>query len=362
MVEGTAFIYSKDYLKYQFGPSHPFKPIREKYTLDLIRQQNIFNGSAKHLQPQPATKDNLLNTHTEEYIDYVERMCQRGEGYLDFGDTPATKGLFEGACSVVGGSIYGARLIMKRKFNHIFNPGGGLHHARADRASGFCVFNDIAIATRVLQQSYDIEKVAIIDIDGHHGDGTQEIFYEEPILTISTHRIGIFPGTGFLDEIGKGKGTGYSVNIPLPKGTFHEAYLYAFKEVVPPLIESYEPEIIINQFGVDGHYQDPLVGLALTTKTYEEISRIIHNLAHKFAKGRLLVVGGGGYNVRNTAKCWTIMFTIISQALSEDMKEKYRGLFNGGFKFKNKRILARVEKTVKRIKKDLFPLHGLGSK
>jgi len=355
----TAFIYHDDYLKYQFGPDHPFKPIREKYTLDLLRELNILNGKARHIQPSPATKDDLITVHTEEYVDYVRRMCQRGEGYLDLGDTPATKGLYEGACSVVGGSLLGAKLIMEGEVAHAFNPGGGLHHATADRASGFCVFNDIAIAVRFLQRNYGLERVVVIDIDGHHGDGTQEIFYEEPILNISTHRVGIFPGTGYVDEMGRGDGRGFSVNIPLPAGTFHEAYLHAFKEIIPPLVEFYEPEAVVSQFGVDGHYQDPLVGLALTTKTYEEVSRTIHDLSHKFAEGRLLVVGGGGYNVHNAARCWAIMFATISNALPEDKKKRFDELFDKESKPEDGRIFEEVENTVERIKKEVFPLHGL---
>lgn len=361
MTEVTAFIYQDDYLKYQFGPSHPFKPIREKYTLDLLHELDIFNRKAEHRQPLPATKADLLTVHSPEYVEYVQRMCEEGRGYLDYGDTPATQGLYEGSLAVVGGSLLGAKLVMEGAVDHAFNPGGGLHHARADRASGFCVFNDIAVAIRFLQHSYGLKRIVVIDIDGHHGDGTQEIFYEEPVLTISSHRIGIFPGTGYIDEIGKGAGQGFSVNIPLPEGTFHEAYLHAFREVVPPLVKSYEPEIIISQFGVDGHYLDPLVGLALTTETYAEVSRILHDLAHRYAKGRLLVVGGGGYNPRTVAKCWAIMFATISHALPEERRKKYDELFDREVRFTDERVLNRVEDTVKKIKEAVFPLHGLKS-
>lgn len=361
MTAVTAFLYTESYLTYQFGPGHPFQPIREKNSLDLLHELHVFNGKAKHLEPPPATKEDLLTVHTKEYVDYVERMCNEGRGYLDSGDTPATKGLYGGALSVVGGSLYGAKLVLDGEVDCAFNPGGGLHHAKADRASGFCVFNDIAVAIRFLQKNYGLKRIVVIDIDGHHGDGTQELFYDEPILTISTHRTGIFPGTGYVDEIGVGKGKGYSVNIPLPEGTFHEAYLHAFKEVVPPLVEVYEPELIISQFGVDGHYLDPLVGLALTTKTYEEVSRIIHDLSHSFAGGKLLVVGGGGYNVQAVARCWAIMFATISQALPVESEERYNQLFDRDFPVREKRVFDRVEETVNRLKERVFPLHDLDS-
>jgi acetoin utilization protein AcuC len=357
----TAFLYTDAYLKYQFGPSHPFQPIREKNSLNLLQELHVFNGTAQHLEPPPATKEDLLTVHTKEYVDYVQRMCNEGRGYLDFGDTPATKGLYDGALSVVGGSLYGAKLVLDGEVDHAFNPGGGLHHAKADRASGFCVFNDIAVAIRFLQKNYGLKRIVVIDIDGHHGDGTQELFYDEPILTISTHRTGIFPGTGYVDEIGVGNGKGYAVNIPLPEGTFHEAYLHAFKEIVPPLIEAYEPEIIISQFGVDGHYLDPLVGLALTTKTYEEVSRMIHDLSHRVAGGKLLVVGGGGYTVQTVARCWAIMFATISHALPVASEERYNQLFDKDFNFREQRVFDRVEATVKRLKERVFPFHDLDS-
>jgi acetoin utilization protein AcuC len=361
MTAKTAFLYTDAYLTYQFGSSHPFKPIREKLALDLLQELNVFNGKAEHLEPLPAKREDLLTVHTKEYIDYVQRMCNEGRGYLDYGDTPATKGLYEGALSVVGGSLLGAKLILEGDVDHAFNPGGGLHHAKADRASGFCVFNDIAVAIRFLQKSYGLERIVVIDIDGHHGDGTQELFYDEQVLTVSTHRTGIFPGTGYVDEVGVGNGKGYSVNLPLPEGTFHEAYIHAFTEIVPPLVEAYEPEIIISQFGVDGHYLDPLVGLALTTKTYEEVSRIIHDLSHSFAGDKLLVVGGGGYSVNAVARCWAIMFSTISQALPVESEERYNQLFDKDFNLREKRVFERVKDTVKRLKESVFPFHDLDS-
>lgn len=350
----TAFIYRDDYMSYQFGPGHPFKPIREKYTLDKIKELGILNGNAKQYEPKPASEEDLLLVHSKEYIEYVKRMSSVGGGYLDYGDTPATKGIYEASCSVVGGSICGADLIMGGEVSHAFNPGGGLHHAKEDCAAGFCVFNDIAIAVRHLQKKYGLKKIAIVDIDGHHGDGTQEIFYGEPILTISFHRWGIYPGTGYVNELGRGEGRGYSVNVPLPGGTHDEAYLYAFDEVVPPLIESYEPEILVNQFGVDGHYQDPLVGLGLTTRAYSEISARMHGLAHQTSGGRYLILGGGGYNPSNVCRCWAVMFATVSGA-----PEKLEELFDEGGPRKDERVFAMVKETVKEVKETVFPLHGL---
>lgn len=359
MIEVSAFIYHDEYLRYQFGPTHPFQPIREKYTLDFLQGMGAFNGRARHYEPPRASEDELLLVHSHEYIKYVEKMCKKGHGYLDYGDTPAAKGLFDGARRVVGGTIMGAKMIMEGIVSHAFNPGGGLHHAKEDSASGFCVFNDVAIAVRLLQREYGLKRIAVIDIDGHHGDGTQEILYGEPILKISTHRIGIFPGTGYVDEVGESAGRGYSVNIPLPKDTYDDAYLYAFKEAVLPLIKRYKPELIINQFGVDGHYQDPLVGLALTTKTYEEVARMMHGLAHEFSNGRLLILGGGGYNIHNAARCWSVMFTTVSEALPEKTLEGYTRLFDTEVKNRDDRVFDKITKMVKEVKETIFPFHGL---
>ncbi|UCC33068.1 MAG: acetoin utilization protein AcuC [Candidatus Bathyarchaeota archaeon] len=364
MAGRTAFLYHDDYLGYNFGPSHPLKPKRYEDTLELLQNLGIFDDMVKHYQPPRASEEDLMLVHSQEYIQRVKRQCEKGAGYLDYGDTPARRGIYEASCAKVGGSILGADLIMRGDVNHAFNVGGGLHHATRDSAAGFCVFNDVAIAARHLQQRHDLERIAIVDVDGHHGDGTQRIFYKEPILTISLHRYGggflgrFYPGTGTVDEIGEGAGKGYSVNVPLPVGTFNEAYLEAFNEIVPPLLEEYEPEILLNQFGVDTHYQDPLVGLALTTKSYVEVSSVLHHLAHEFSSGRYLIFGGGGYEPSNVSRCWAAMFITVAgvRAKNEDV---YRELFDREMKYQNPEISRRVRKIIKDVKNTVFPIHGL---
>lgn len=311
------------------------------------------------MEPRPATIEDLHLVHSREYVDLVRRMSELGRGYLDYGDTPATKGIFEAALSVVGASVTGADLIMRGEVDHAFSPVGGLHHAKGDGAAGFCVFNDVAIAVRHLQRRHGLGRIAVVDIDGHHGDGTQEIFYKEPILTISLHRIGIYPGTGYVSEVGEGGGLGYSVNVPLPGGTDDEAYLYAFREVVPPLIGRYKPDVLLTQFGVDGHYQDPLVGLSLTTHAYKEVAATIHNLAHRHSHGRLLILGGGGYTPQNVARCWAVMFATVSEALPTASYKSFEGLFDREKPPKDDGLFGRVMETVAQVKETIFPLHGL---
>ena len=360
----TAFLYDDDYLGYDFGPAHPLRPKRYKDTFELLQKLGVFDETVKHYRPSRATEEDLMLVHSPEYIQRVKKQCETGTGYLDYGDTPARRGVYEASCAKVGGSILGADLIMRGDVNHAFNVGGGLHHATRDSAAGFCVFNDVAIAARHLQKRQGLKRIAIVDVDGHHGDGTQRTFYREPILTISLHRYGggflgrFYPGTGAVDEIGEGDGTGYSVNVPLPMGTFDEAYLEAFNEIVPPLIEKYRPEILLNQFGVDTHYQDPLVGLALTTKSYVEISSTLHRLAHRISGGRYLIFGGGGYEPSNVSRCWALMFINVAEVKPKD-EELYRGLFDKDTRAQNPEILRRVRETIKDVKKTIFPLHGL---
>ena len=357
----TAFIYGDEYLKYDFGPFHPFRPDREKKTLELLRKLGVIDDiRTKVYEPRSATEEELMLVHDPEYIYFVREKSEQGYGLLDYGDTPATKGIYEGAAARAGGSILGADLIMQGEVTHAFNPGGGLHHARRNSAAGFCVFNDVALAARYLQRKYELGKIAIVDIDGHHGDGTQEIFNREKILTISFHRYGFFfyPGTGGVDEIGEGEGYGYAVNVPLPAGTNSASYLYAFKEIVPPLLRSYEPQIILHQFGVDSHYEDPLVGLSLTTAAYKAIAETMHELAHELCNGRYLIFGGGGYAPENVARCWAVMFITVAGKMPEN-KEEYIKLFDRGETEVRGKVSRDIEAIVRRVKEKVFPLHGV---
>ena len=359
----TAFLYSNSYLGYNFGPHHPLKPERTKTTFELLQRLKIFDGIAEHYLPKPASQEDLRLVHSNEYIQMVKAKCDVGKGYLDYGDTPARKGIYEAASAIVGGSILGADIIMNGKAKHAFNVGGGLHHAKRSNAAGFCVFNDVAIAARHLQHRHGLKRIAIVDVDGHHGDGTQQVFYKEPILTISLHRYGgdflgrFYPGTGNTDEIGEGEGRGYSVNVPLPQGTFDEAYIEAFKEIVPPILEKYRPEIILNQFGVDTHFADPLVGLSLTTQTYLEVSSILHQLAHKLSGGKYLIFGGGGYKLENVARCWALIFVNVAKSASN--LDSYEELLDKEIYFKSPATLQKVKEIINQVKNAIFPFYGL---
>jgi acetoin utilization protein AcuC len=353
----TGFVYSDDYLKYNFGPTHPFQPMREKKTFTSLNELGVFNGKVRHYEPEPASEADLFLAHSEEYVKFVKMMSDVGSGYLDYGDTPASKGIYEGSLAVVGGSIMCADLIMNGKVSHAFNPGGGLHHAKSDRAAGFCVFNDIAITVRYIQKRYGVKRIVVVDIDGHHGDGTQEILRNEPVMKIDLHRsgVGFYPGTGFVNEMGDGAGEGYSINVPLPVGTGDEAYLRAFMELVPPLIRSYKPEILLNQFGVDGHYADPLVGLSLTTKTYGKVASVLHDLAHELCRGRYLIFGGGGYSSDNVVRCWATMFLTVAGINSNKLGK----VSDSDSTSDDEATIKAVNEVVGDVKNRLFSLHGL---
>jgi acetoin utilization protein AcuC len=357
MGRSSAFLYHDDFLKYQFGPFHPFQPIREKITMDGLESLGVFDGEkANIVTPEPADRQAVALVHSDRYIDFVIKMSEKGNGLLDFGDTPATHGLYEGSLAAVGGSISGASGIAQGEFDHAFNPAGGLHHAHPDHASGFCVFNDVAVAVRSLQRHFGLDRIAVIDIDGHHGDGTQFVFYEEPILTISMHRygFGFFPGSGSEKELGEGEGLGYNMNVPMPVGTTDDQYLRAFTEVVVPALKTYKPQFILHQFGVDGHYADPLVGLGLTTRGYEKIVSITHDLSHQLCNGKYMVVGGGGYNIDAVRRSWSVMFCTLSQ--SYPSQDQYLALHDQQRPQPRKENGERVEEVVGYLKNEALPL------
>ena len=304
--------YSDDYLRYYFGPTHPYKPLREKMFYEYLVKFNLINHPCiKIIKPEVVNENILKLVHTEEYIQFVKEMSEIGMGYLDYGDTPAFKGIYEAAAIRVDGTIKCVDYIMKGECNYGFNPGGGFHHARSNKAAGFCVFNDIVIAVRYLQKYYNVNRIAIFDMDVHHADGTQELLYKEPILKISTHMYTgyFYPGTGTFYEIGEDAGYGYSINIPLLPSSGDDIYQYLFDEIVIPILEKYEPEFIIVQIGCDSLEGDLLGALKLTSDSYIHAIEKLKEIAKKYSGNRMLLLGGGGYNFENTAKNW--LLTII---------------------------------------------------
>lgn len=332
MSRKTVFIYDDTFLSYDFGSYHPLKPVRLNLVAELSRSMGLLDSTNVSLvKPVMADIEHILLFHKKEYVDLVEQSSRLGKGLLDLGDTPAFKGCFESSRLYVGGSILAADLLMQGSADHAFNPAGGLHHAHPYGASGFCIFNDPAIVVAYLKQRYETKRMLYLDIDAHHGDGVMYGFYSDPsLLNIDFHEDGryLFPGTGFTYEIGKGEARGLKVNVPLPPGTGDEAYLKAFGEIVPRMVEAFQPQIILMQCGADSHFDDRLANLRLTTKSYEKMIDIVHMLAHKVCDGRILLFGGGGYSLSSVARCWTLAFAKLAEMqLGDQIPESWRELF-----------------------------------
>ncbi|MEM1538088.1 MAG: acetoin utilization protein AcuC [Candidatus Nezhaarchaeales archaeon] len=378
----VVLVYGETYLKYDFGPTHPLRPERYRLTVELIKALDLVkHGIIELQQPRQATDDELSLVHNRDYIDFVKAASLTGYGYLDYGDTPAFKGVYEVSAYKVGGSLVAADLVMTGKCDHAFNIGGGLHHAASGRAAGFCVFNDVAITAKYLLEKYKVKRLLIVDFDAHHGDGTQEVLYNEPrALKIDLHESGryLYPGKGFVDEMGEGDAKGFMVNVPLPPDTFNDAYLKAFDEVVVPLFKNFKPEVVIQQTGVDTHYTDILTHMALTSKGYRSYLKAMHSLVHEVG-AKYVMLGGGGYSLSAVSRVWTIATSIVAGReipvnleLPDGWKKLYQSITYAELpsiiddekepelsEARKERVMREVEESIAEVKSKIFPLHGL---
>lgn len=297
---------------YDFGPGHPLAPIRVQLAMRLATDFGLLD-SVQVLSPVAATPEEIASVHTADYVDAV-RMASMDPGAIDVHrgigtpDDPAFAGMHEAASLVAGATLAAARAVDSGLVDHAVNIAGGLHHAMPDRAAGFCIYNDIAIAIAwLLEQGW--ERIAYIDVDVHHGDGVQATFFDDPrVMTISIHEspMTLFPGTGFPEEIGGPGALGTAINIALPAGTGDQGWLRAFHAVVPEALEAFAPQIIVSQHGCDSHIDDPLAHLALTIDGQRMSYAAIHRWAHRFCEGRWIAVGGGGYEwVDVVPRAWT---------------------------------------------------------
>jgi acetoin utilization protein AcuC len=326
MSRQSAFIYSPQFLRYKFKEDHPFNPKRLEMTFDLLSTLGLIQEH-QMVHPRPATLDELLLVHDPAYIEAVKRASRADErneemSFQSFGldteDNPIFPDMDEASRFIVGGTIVAAELVMEGTYAHAFNMAGGLHHAHRAQASGFCVYNDIAVAIAHVKKKYGI-RIAYVDTDAHHGDGVQGIFYDDPdVLTISLHETGkyLFPGTGAVEERGVGRGYGYAFNLPLEAFTEDDSYLECLRATLIPLLQKFKPDLIISQNGCDTHRLDPLTHLATTTRVFQEIPKLVHALAHEVCDGRLVAVGGGGYDIwRVVPRAWTLLWAEITDQL-----------------------------------------------
>ncbi|BDG18309.1 acetoin utilization protein AcuC [Thermus thermophilus] len=307
-------IYREEYRLYNFGPDHPFSPVRLEMLTSLLQALGVWRAP---LSPPEASREEVLSVHSERLVKRVE-AASRGELYPDLehyglgtGDTPVFPGMDRAARILVGGTLEGARRIMAGE-KRVLQLGGGLHHAQYDRASGFCVYNDLSVAIRHMTRAG--LRVAYVDIDVHHGDGVQWIHYEEgEVLTLSLHESGryLFPGTGHVYEIGRGAGLGKKLNLPLEPFTEDESYLEVFEALVPWALKAFRPDVLVVQAGADAHYLDPLADLLLTTRAYERLFRLLLEYAEAYAGGRVLFTLGGGYSLDGTVRVWALLYHLF---------------------------------------------------
>jgi acetoin utilization protein AcuC len=317
---------------YSFSDEHPLQPSRHDLTMSLLSALGWLDAPGVSIEaPRTAILSQLLTAHTLPYIQAVQtaQAIARGERPaidlriygLGTEDNPLFTGIHEAPALLAGAGLQAMQAILEGRAVHSYSPAGGMHHAMRARAAGFCIYNDIVVATAAAVQAG--LRVAYIDLDAHHGDGVQAAFYEDPrVLTISIHESGrfLFPGTGDATETGCGDGLGACLNIPLPPDAGDESILMAYERIIEPAVLAYDPDIIVAQTGCDTHHADPLTDLAATMALYPELAARLHALVHEVCEGRWLIVGGGGYDPADvTPRAWAAFFGTVLGRQVEDV-------------------------------------------
>jgi acetoin utilization protein AcuC len=305
---------------YDFGPSHPLRPERVIGTYESIEELDLLaRRNVSTIPSRSAADDEILRCHDPEYVGIIKALdAGEADGHqgrefgLGYGDNPIFPDMHVASAAVCGASIVAGVAVASGDFLHSFNPAGGLHHARRREASGFCIYNDPAVSIAAILHMQPEWRVMYVDVDVHHGDGVQWIFYDDPrVLTLSLHQSGryLYPGTGFEDETGGGNALGTAANVPLTPFTGEADYLWALERTVPELAEAFGPDLLFTQLGADTHHNDPLANLGLTLPAYPKMARILHQAAHNYADGRWVATGGGGYQAETIVpKVWTAHF------------------------------------------------------
>jgi len=343
-VNNTAVIFSSKYYLHNTGRSHPESAERLRVIINELENKLLGGENWSFVEPEKARIEDVELIHDSEYIRLVEAVCKSGGGLLDLGDTVVSPQSFEVALYAAGGALKTVNLVMEKKFRNAFavvRPPG--HHAEKYCASGFCIFNNIAIAVAYLLKNFKLERILILDIDAHHGNGTQETFYEtNKVLYISLHQDPRgFPGTGFVDQVGRDNGLGYNVNVPFPFGTCDQTYLKAINEIVKPIITQYKPQFILVSAGFDGHYADPVASLSLSALCYQEVYETIVKLASDVCEGRLVSVLEGGYSLNFIRK-------IAAAAIAKMSETPYN--VSDKVPIANERVRKQGEKVIEEVK------------
>jgi acetoin utilization protein AcuC len=314
--ESVCVYVGKALAAYGFGKGHPFGPDRMGVFWDRMQALGL-DRRVQVCDPRRATDEQILRFHTPDYLDRVKAQSQTGEGFLDYTDTPAFKGVYEAAATVVGTALAALDAIMAGDCRQAFVPIAGLHHARRGEAAGFCVFNDCGVVIETLRNVYKIDRIAYVDIDAHHGDGVYYSFtHDAHLCIVDLHEDGdyLYPGTGSVAETGSGPATGTKLNIPLPPNAGDDAFFKVW-DTAESFIDKAGPEFIILQCGADSLFGDPITHLKFSSAAHRHTARRLKALAEKHAGGRLLALGGGGYNRTNLADAWT---AVVAALLGEE--------------------------------------------
>ncbi|MGN0065295.1 MAG: acetoin utilization protein AcuC [Nocardioides sp.] len=315
----SSVVFDKSLTEYNFGPSHPMSPVRVDLTMRLAEELGVLEGL--RVVPAPmATAEQIATVHEEALIEAVTKAGTI-DGWVDLSrglgsdDDPVFPGMHEASAHIVGASLEAFRQVWTGESLHSASISGGLHHAMPGRSSGFCIYNDVAVGIQYLLDN-GAEKVAYVDLDVHHGDGVEKIFWDDPrVLTISLHETGqmLFPGTGFPNEVGGPGAEGSAVNVALPPGTGDAGWLRAFHAVVPPLVREFAPDVLVTQHGCDSHMEDPLAHMMLSIDGQRAAYLQMHELAHEVSGGRWVATGGGGYAlVEVVPRAWTHLLSIVA--------------------------------------------------
>jgi len=317
--------FHENFRQYDLGEGHPFRGDRFANAMRLFESQGLFSLSQIVLvEPQPASREDLLRIHKEDYVDLIFRLAKENKPY-DI-ETLVSPAILEAAMLIVGGAIRCGEAVFGGEAKRAVSLGGGYHHAGRDYGGGFCLFNDIAILVEHLRTKYGVRRFLILDYDVHFGNGTSDIYYRDPnVLYISLHQDPrtFYPGTGFVWQIGEGAGEGFNVNVPLPPGTGDSTYLYALNEIFVPLADEFKPEIIIANGGSDPHFADMLGDLSLTVKGFFDLSRLIKETADKVCGGKLVLMPGSGYNPNVLPLCWYALVAGVVGLEEINVKDPY---------------------------------------
>ena len=373
----AVFIHGAALESYSYPEDCPFQPSRAAGMRKIAASMGLLAGPDREVRaPEPAPRPVLEKFHDPRYLDVLaaaEAGSLDAEGVrmgLGTPDCPVFRGMYGYAALAAGASVDGARLILKGDAHVAFNPSGGYHHAHAARAAGFCYINDVVLACMTLAEAG--RRVTFIDVDAHHCDGVQAAFFErDDVMTISFHESGktLFPGTGFEDEIGEGRGRGYTVNVPLPVGTYDEAYVGAFRAVALPLLHARRPDVIVMEAGMDALAGDPLAHLNLTNNAYAEVAELVMGFGIP-----MLVTGGGGYNIENTIRGWARVWSVLcGDSAGDDLSIGLGGVmlqsteWSGGLRDRvlishsgqRQAVDVAISATVEAVKRQIFPIHGI---